>query len=63
MKAAVVRAFGQPVIHKARPLTGVHQSVDGSVGSSIGSSIDGSLHDVPRGEIRARIVSDMGAGR
>ncbi|MFH8468198.1 hypothetical protein [Streptomyces sp. NPDC017991] len=54
MKAAVVRAFGAPVVHETRPLANVTESIDGSV---VGSS-----DDVPRGEIKARIVLDMVAG-
>ncbi|WP_391858900.1 hypothetical protein [Streptomyces rhizosphaerihabitans] len=48
MKAAVVRAFGEPlVIHEVRHL----------------ASVDDSNGEVLRGEGKARIVFGLGAGR
>jgi|UniRef100_A0AAU3IAE5 propanol-preferring alcohol dehydrogenase len=48
MKAAVVRAFGEPlVIHESRPL----------------ASVDDSIDEVLPGEAEARIVVGLGAGR
>lgn len=48
MKAAVVRAFGEPlVIHEVRPL----------------ASVDDSIDEVLRDEVQARIVFGLGAGR
>jgi hypothetical protein len=48
MKAAVVRAFGEPlVIHEDRPL----------------GSADDSIDEMLRGEAKARIAFGLGVGR
>ncbi|MET9904805.1 hypothetical protein [Streptomyces sp. NPDC006446] len=47
MKAAVVRAFGEPLVGEARHLAYVIDSIDRAL----------------RGEVRARIVFDLDAGR